>query len=128
MEKRNFLLLFLLLLLSCSHWREKESTQAQGKLLYNAHCATCHGEDGKGEGPLAPHLFPKPRDLTSGIFKYRTTQGDIPDDVDILQTMKMGVPGTPMPGWDLLGTPEWKSILAYVKSLSPKLQNQKRVL
>ncbi|MBI2346388.1 MAG: c-type cytochrome [Deltaproteobacteria bacterium] len=94
---------------------------ARGKVLYNIHCADCHGVKGDGGGPVAPLLWPKPRDLTSGIFKYRTTRGPVPSDTDILQTMKVGVPGTAMPGWDLLSMAEWKDLLAYVKSFAPRI-------
>jgi mono/diheme cytochrome c family protein len=35
-----------------------------GKLLYQQHCATCHGADAKGKGPLASLLITPPADLT----------------------------------------------------------------
>ncbi len=35
-----------------------------GKLQYRAHCASCHGMDGKGNGPVAPALKQSPTDLT----------------------------------------------------------------
>ncbi len=31
---------------------------------YNQYCASCHGSDGKGDGPLAKMLVTKPTDLT----------------------------------------------------------------
>lgn len=37
---------------------------AEGERLYWQHCATCHGPEGRGDGPLAPALKSKPRDLT----------------------------------------------------------------
>ena len=36
----------------------------RGPELYRAHCAACHGSDGKGGGPVAPTLKTKPADLT----------------------------------------------------------------
>lgn len=36
----------------------------KGPDLYRAHCAACHGADGKGGGPVAPTLKTKPADLT----------------------------------------------------------------
>ena len=35
-----------------------------GKLLYQEHCATCHGTDAKGTGPMASLLITRPADLT----------------------------------------------------------------
>lgn len=36
----------------------------QGRALYQTHCATCHGADGTGQGPLAGALVLQPVDLT----------------------------------------------------------------
>src|SRR4051794_35129092 len=32
--------------------------------LFRFYCATCHGRDGKGDGPLAAALYRRPSDLT----------------------------------------------------------------
>jgi mono/diheme cytochrome c family protein len=46
----------------------------QGPALYKAYCASCHGVDAKGNGPLAGSLKVPPSDLTrisarnAGIF------------------------------------------------------------
>ena len=37
----------------------------RGPDLFRAHCAACHGADGKGNGPVAPGLKTLPADLTS---------------------------------------------------------------
>ena len=37
-----------------------------GKKVYATHCATCHGESGKGDGPSATGFATKPFDLTNG--------------------------------------------------------------
>ena len=36
----------------------------RGPDLYHAHCAACHGPEGKGNGPAAAALKTKPADLT----------------------------------------------------------------
>jgi hypothetical protein len=36
----------------------------QGKDLFNAYCASCHGSDAKGNGPMATSLKVRPADLT----------------------------------------------------------------
>jgi len=36
----------------------------QGPALYKAYCASCHGMDGKGGGPMAASLKTAPSDLT----------------------------------------------------------------
>jgi mono/diheme cytochrome c family protein len=36
----------------------------QGNNLYRAYCASCHGEDAKGNGPMAGWLKVQPSDLT----------------------------------------------------------------
>jgi mono/diheme cytochrome c family protein len=35
-----------------------------GSGLYRNYCASCHGEKGRGDGPVAAHLKPIPADLT----------------------------------------------------------------
>lgn len=47
----------------------------QGKADFDRLCAPCHGIDGKGDGPQAPHLAKKPADLTLVTRKY----GQFPD-------------------------------------------------
>ena len=37
----------------------------RGPDLYRAHCAACHGLDGKGSGPIATELKTRPADLTA---------------------------------------------------------------
>lgn len=58
---------------------------AQGRADFNKHCAPCHSESGKGNGPelkVIPGI--KPKDLTSiaskngGVFPYR----DVEDTID----------------------------------------------
>ena len=58
---------------------------ARGEQLFGTHCATCHGEHARGNGPLADQLCTRPPDLTTftarngGIFPservYRIIDG-----------------------------------------------------
>jgi mono/diheme cytochrome c family protein len=41
------------------------SYMPSGKLMYQQYCATCHGLDAKGTGPMASFLKTRPSDLTS---------------------------------------------------------------
>ena len=60
-----------------------------GEQNYNKYCLSCHGQDGKGDGELSYLLYPKPRDLTSGLFKIRSTPaGNPPTDNDLIASIK----------------------------------------
>lgn len=54
---------------------------ASGKQTYMHYCASCHGENGKGEGPAASSLKTPPPDLTTlakrhdGKFPYEYVGG-----------------------------------------------------
>jgi DMSO reductase family type II enzyme heme b subunit len=69
--------------------------------LYRRRCAQCHGDEGEGDGPAAEFLYPKPRDFSLGVFKYKTTHADneFPSDDDLRRTIREGLPGTSMPAW-----------------------------
>ena len=70
---------------------------AKGREKYNQICASCHGPLGKGDGPAAAALDPKPRDLSDA--KYVSTISD----EQIFKTVKEGgaaVGKSPlMPAW-----------------------------
>jgi mono/diheme cytochrome c family protein len=39
--------------------------ESQGKALFAHYCATCHGDEGRGDGQNASNLTPPPPDLTA---------------------------------------------------------------
>jgi mono/diheme cytochrome c family protein len=43
----------------------KETSPASGKEMYLQYCASCHGKDGKGNGPAAPALKVAPANLAT---------------------------------------------------------------
>lgn len=84
----------------------------KGKELYDLRCSVCHGEDGAGDGVAADTLYPRPRDFTLGLFKYKTSPGTLPvRDEDLFDTIKYGLTATGMPGWSKLMTDEQISSL-----------------
>lgn len=94
---------------------------AEGQSLYEKKCAVCHGAEGRGDGPAAYLLYPKPRDFASGRFKIRSTM-NLPTDTDLFRTITNGIAGTSMPSWASLAEQDRWALVAYVKSLSPTFQ------
>lgn len=77
-----------------------ERSKMSSEEIYQFRCAVCHGEDGAGDGPAAEFLYPRPRDFTQGLFKFKTSAGDLPPrDEDFFNIIKYGLVGTSMPGW-----------------------------
>lgn len=94
-----------------------------GQDLYQKKCAVCHGTEGKGDGPAAYLLYPKPRDFVSGKFKIRSTP-TLPTDEDLFRTITNGIPGTSMPPWAALSAQDRKALVSYVKRLSEVFETQ----
>jgi mono/diheme cytochrome c family protein len=97
------------------------ATAPPGRRLYVRWCATCHGPDGRGNGPAAPSLIPRPRDFTRGLFKYKSTPAaQPPSDDDLTRVVANGLQASAMPYFrDLLTADEIREIVAYVRTLSP---------
>jgi mono/diheme cytochrome c family protein len=51
----------VLLLAACG---QEPAAEASGRDMYVRYCASCHGSEGRGDGPLAPSLTRLPADLT----------------------------------------------------------------
>jgi mono/diheme cytochrome c family protein len=45
-------------------WADDAKPPSSGDILYRKYCASCHGVEGRGDGPAAPALTPPPVDLT----------------------------------------------------------------
>jgi mono/diheme cytochrome c family protein len=80
---------------------------ARGKLLFERHCAGCHGLTGKGEGYKL--LGPDPANLTAPSISEKA-------DEDLLRTIHEGKPN--MPAWKpQLSSAKLHDVLEYVRSL-----------
>ncbi|MEK7866393.1 MAG: cytochrome c [Planctomycetota bacterium] len=71
----------------------------RGAELYRQNCAICHGVEGRGDGPAAGVLDPRPRNFELGKYRLGSTTGLFPSRQDILNTIRDGIPGTGMPSW-----------------------------
>ncbi len=87
-----------------------------GAKLYKANCASCHGDNGKGDGPqeLVDERGRKikARDLTAGRFRG----GDEPEEV--FKRIRAGIPGTPMPAQKTLSDNEIWQLVDFTRKLA----------
>ncbi len=97
-----------------------DAQRESGKNLYLKNCSQCHGDNGDGEGYATPHLFPKPRNFTSGKFKVRTTpNGALPTHQDLVNIIRRGMPYTSMPAWPNLSDSEVSDLAYFIKTFYP---------
>jgi len=83
----------------------------QGQQVFKTYCVNCHGQSGKGDGPIGHSLLPPAANLTRLQEK---------SDKEILTTIRKGRPGTAMPGWKHdLSPQEILDLLAYIRTLAP---------
>lgn len=84
---------------------------ATGQTLFQAHCTVCHGLEGRGDGPAAVGLNPRPADLTAAHVDDHT-------DGDLFWWLTSGIAGTAMPSWEAqLSEPERWMVVHYLRSL-----------
>jgi len=86
---------------------------AKGKPLYTTHCASCHGENGLGDGPSSGLMNPKPRNFLneSGWKKGQKVS-------DMYVTLEDGLAQTGMPSFNYLAPEDRFAIIHYVRSLA----------
>lgn len=84
---------------------------AKGKSLYISNCSSCHGPEGKGDGPAAVAFNPKPRNFVSERFN----QGSSPAAVFSTLTNGLGS----MPSFASLPVSDRMALVHFVLNLSP---------
>lgn len=80
----------------------------RGRLLYGAHCATCHGATGQGDGPGVRGLSPAPANLAE--HEYSADR--------LGNVLWNGVWGTAMPAWRDYPPTDLAAIAEAVRELS----------
>lgn len=87
-----------------------------GRALYLAHCATCHGESGRGDSWRAWLLLLRPGDLTDPE-RMRALSDQYLFDIIKHGGSSFGKPGMPSSGYHLIDD-EVRALVAYIRSLS----------
>jgi mono/diheme cytochrome c family protein len=98
---------------------------AQGEMLYQVYCATCHGVSADGRGEAARLLDPRPRDFHLGKYRIISSSNQIPFREDIIGSIRDGLPGTSMPSWIHLGQPQIELLADYVWSITKSAERQR---
>src|SRR5204863_6323884 len=81
------------------------------------HCASCHGNDGRGNTAMGRHLFPKAPDMTLAATQNKT-------DGELYWIIENGIRLTGMPAWGKGGLDDldtWKLVhfVRRLKDLTP---------
>jgi mono/diheme cytochrome c family protein len=84
---------------------------AQGEKVAKVNCVSCHGNKGKGDGPAAVALNPKPADWTSKRVQ---------DEPDGELFWKITTGRGPMPSWRHLPENDRWAVVRYIRTLAGK--------
>ncbi|MBX3302856.1 MAG: FTR1 family protein, partial [Nitrospira sp.] len=83
----------------------------QAGTLFAQHCAMCHGQQGRGDGPLAAGMDPAPSDFHDDTrMRQRSLYG-------LYNTISLGVRGTPMRAFTELSEADRWALAFFVASL-----------
>lgn len=85
----------------------------KGRAFYNSNCASCHGDNGKGDGPAGIIMNPKPRDFTSneGWINGRKIS-------EMYKTLQEGILKSGMPAYNHVNPEELFAVIHYIRTFS----------
>lgn len=93
----------------------KQTSPANGKQMFDNYCASCHGPDGKGNGPVASTLKMPPADLTA---LSKNNHGNFPE-VRVISVLQYG---TSVPSHGTAEMPIWGPVLGKMERPNPQVQ------
>lgn len=97
------------------------STLNLGHTTYKEYCIQCHGKDGKGNGVSSKGMYPPPRNLTLGIYKFGdVVSGELPHDEDFARIIRHGLKGSAMLPWDI-SDERLYAVTQYIKTFAPSV-------
>ncbi len=93
-----------------------------GQALFRSMCASCHGENGDGNGPAAEQLVLKPRDFALAAFKFDTdanwVRGADEDLANVIRNGAAAYGGSAMMApWTRLSEQEIMGLIRFIRSL-----------
>jgi mono/diheme cytochrome c family protein len=94
-----------------------------GKAAYTANCTSCHGDTGKGDGPVGQVLQPPPRDFSVADFKFDADEDGTPgSDADLVLVISKGAGAfggnQMMAAWGgVLSDEDVDNVVAYIRTL-----------
>lgn len=88
---------------------------AEGRMLYQTHCAQCHGETGDGMGNASATVYPYPRSLRHEPMRYVSTTNKLATDNDLRETILHGLAGSGMPAYPTLHEAELSELIKVIR-------------
>ena len=107
-----------LLLFTASQARADAAAEA--KEIFSTRCSTCHGPQGKGDGPAGAALNPKPRNLGEAAWQKSVTDDHI-EKIIVGGGTAVGKSAMMPPNPDLASKPDVvKALTAQIRGLGGK--------
>lgn len=82
-----------------------------GRDVFRSYCAACHGAEGRGNGPAAAAMSPRPVDLTNPNQRQATTDSAV---AEVVQNGRRGMPAFGR----MLSRAQMDSVVAYLKTIA----------
>jgi mono/diheme cytochrome c family protein len=96
-------------------YRATAQTLEEGKGLFETYCAVCHGQSGKGDGPIADKIPHPPSYLSERVLRFQPGQ--------IFHVITKGAKKMPSYATQLSASERWK-VVTYVHTSLQGLQDE----
>jgi mono/diheme cytochrome c family protein len=94
-------------------------TLEEGKALFQTYCAVCHGEQGKGDGPISSKIPPPPSYLSDRLMQFPSGR--------IFHVITLGTGKMPSYATQLSADERWK-IVTYIHTTLQKQGEEPRTI